>query len=286
MTEKLSLGFSPCPNDTYIFYALVHGLVDTDTIRFADPVLEDVECLNNWALDGKLDITKLSFHAAAHLLDEYSILASGGALGRGCGPLLISGKEMSVDSLSNKRIAIPGKYTTAALLLQMFMPISFEIVEIRFDKIIDAIEDGEVDAGVIIHESRFTYGKRGLVCIQDLGAWWEEETGAPIPLGCIVARRNLGTTKLATINRVIRASVEYANGHFNDCLSYIQKHSQELDTQVVGSHIDLYVNDYSKDLGAEGRRAVELLFQKGRERGVLPGTRLLSPWADGSLTSY
>lgn len=266
----LSLGFSPCPNDTFIFYALVHGMIDTADLRFADPVLEDVEMLNSWALEKRLDVTKLSFHAMGHMLDEYCILSSGSALGRGCGPLLIASKDLPVEKLKDIKIAIPGKLTTAALLLKMFLPENSQLVEMRFDQIMGAIKEGVVDAGVIIHESRFTYGAQGFVCLQDLGQWWEETTEKPIPLGCIAARRSLGVEKLAKIDAAVRASVDYAFTHPDHCLPYIGSHSQETEAVVVQSHIDLYVNDFSKNLGTEGQSAIEILFERGRAVGALP----------------
>jgi 5,8-dihydroxy-2-naphthoate synthase len=266
----LSLGFSPCPNDTFIFYGLVHGRVGCDGLRFSEPVLEDVEQLNNWAVAGSLDVTKLSYHALAHVLDDYCLLKTGGALGRGCGPLLVT-RNAGMTSLSSlKQIAIPGKLTTAALLLQMFLPFSCEFIEMRFDTIVAAVKSGEVDGGVIIHESRFTYEDEGLCCLQDLGEWWEKITGMPIPLGGIAAKRSLGYEKLKAIEKAIGESVEFAFKSPGDCLSYIQNHSQELEKDVVESHIGLYVNDFSRDLGDEGCAAVELFIEKGRSSGALP----------------
>lgn len=225
------------------------------------------------ALAGELDVTKLSYHALGHVLDEYCLLSSGGALGRGCGPLLVAGKaDVHKEQLS--RIAIPGKLTTAALLLQMFLQDDYELVEMRFDHIMDAVSAGLVDAGVIIHESRFTYAQMGLYCVQDLGQWWEETTGMPIPLGGIAARRSLGRERLLVIEALLRASVAYAYSKPDDCLPYIRQHSQELEEGIVKSHIELYVNDFSKDLGEEGKAAVELFLQKGRESGGLPKTAL------------
>lgn len=268
--NTLSLGFSPCPNDTFIFYGLVHGKVGPDDLMFSEPLLEDVEQLNRWAVAGSLDVTKLSYHALAHVLDDYCLLRTGGALGRGCGPLLVT-RDVEKRGLSElKRIAIPGKLTTATLLLQMFLPFPCELVEMRFDSIMAAVKSGEVDAGVIIHESRFTYEQEGLFCLQDLGEWWEETTGMPIPLGGIAAKRSLGHEKLKAIEKAIGDSVEFAFRHPGDCLSYIQKHSQELEKDVVESHIGLYVNDFSKDLGGEGKAAVELFIEKGRSSGALP----------------
>ncbi len=268
--KKYSLGYSPCPNDTFIFYALVHGKIDVTGLLLEEPVLEDVEQLNSWALNGQLDITKLSFHALGHVLDEYCMLSAGSALGRGCGPLLIAGNTMDVGALSKKRIAIPGRLTTAALLLQMFLPESTRLVEMRFDHIMDAVATGHVDGGVIIHESRFTYKDHGLVCLQDLGEWWESETGMPIPLGCIAVRRSLGEERITRIDRAICDSVAFAFEHPDCCLPYIRSKSQETAPDVVQSHIHLYVNDFSKNIGDEGLAAVQLFLEKGRKAGVLP----------------
>lgn len=270
MREKLTLGFSPCPNDTFIFYGLVHGKISPPGIAFAEPALEDVEQLNLWALAKKLDVTKLSFHALAQVLDEYCLLSAGSALGRGCGPLLVAGSVMPVEELKDMTIAIPGKLTTAALLLKMFLPHCHRLLEMRFDHIMGAISDGKVDAGVIIHESRFTYADKGLFCLQDLGQWWEETSGLPIPLGCIAARRSLGKDRIEIIDRAIRASVDYSFTHPDECLPYIRSKSQELDAEVVRSHIQLYVNEFSRDLGREGQAAIKAFMARGRRAGVLP----------------
>lgn len=273
MNPKLSLGFSPCPNDTFIFYALVHGMIDSPGVGFDRPVLADVEQLNLWALSRKLDVTKLSFHALGHVLDEYCLLSAGSALGRGCGPLLVAGAEMPLDTLRQKAIAIPGKLTTAALLLQMFLPDCSQLVEMRFDRIMEAIAAGEVAAGVIIHESRFTYGAKGLFCLQDLGEWWEQSTGLPIPLGCIAARRSLGRQKIEAIDRAIKNSLGYAFDHRDECLPYIRSTSQELEPDIVRSHIELYVNEFSRKLGREGLAAIDAFMESGRRAGVLPESR-------------
>jgi 1,4-dihydroxy-6-naphthoate synthase len=273
MSKALSLGYSPCPNDTFIFYAMVHGRSDTGGIHFSEPLLEDVEQLNQWALAGRLDVTKMSFHAYGHVQDQYCVLAAGSALGRGCGPILIARSAIEPASLCKKRIAIPGKLTTAALLLRLFQPECRELVVMRFDKIIDAVVDGYVDAGVIIHESRFTFQEKGLVCLQDLGNWWEKSFALPIPLGCIAARRSLGEERIQAIDRAIRASVEYAFLHPEQCLPYIRSQSQEMELGVIRSHIGLYVNDFSRDLGVEGFAAIETFLETGRKVGVLPQSR-------------
>lgn len=267
--DTLSLGFSPCPNDTFIFYALVHGLIDAP-VSFQQPQLEDVEQLNHWAVAGKLDVTKLSFHALAHVLDDYVLLRTGSALGRGCGPLLVAKGAGQAQEWSFRRIAIPGKLTTAAMLLQMFLPYPCELVEMRFDHIMDAVKRGEVDGGVIIHESRFTYGTYGLKCIQDLGQWWEDTTSMPIPLGGIAAKRSLGAEKIKAVEKAIGDSVRFAFKQPGRCLPYIRQHSQELEEEVVQSHIGLYVNNFSENLGEEGARAIALFLEKGRTAGGLP----------------
>ena len=269
MSDGLSLGYSTCPNDTFIFEAMVHGRLPS-SIKWQNPFLEDVETLNAWALEKRLDVTKISCHALAYVLDEYCVLSAGAALGRGCGPLLVGGKPMAIESLNGKKVAIPGKYTTAALLLQLLMPNCLELVEMRFDQIMEAIKQQEVAAGVIIHESRFTYQENNLFCLKDLGQWWEDYSGLPIPLGCIVARRNLGKSRLLELEQQIHASLDYAWRNPLVALPYIREYSQELTEDVVRSHIDLYVNDYSSDLGVEGYRAIEAFLAEGRKKNILP----------------
>lgn len=271
---SLSLGFSPCPNDTFIFSHLVHaGQQDVEPL-FSQPCLEDVETLNRWAFEGRLDVTKLSYHALGHVLDEYCVLQSGSALGRGCGPLLIGDGSLSAGDLKGLKVAIPGAFTTAALLFRMFLPDCKDLVEMRFEQIIDSVRKRDVAAGVIIHESRFTYGQEGLVCLQDLGEWWEKVSGLPIPLGCIAARRSLGERTLATIDRYIRESLEHAWAHPDQSRDYICCHAQETDPEVIRSHIALYVNDFSHDLGTEGRAAIEAFIGRGRGAGILPESNL------------
>jgi 1,4-dihydroxy-6-naphthoate synthase len=267
----LSLGFSPCPNDTFIFHALVHGLVDRPSGPF-QPRLEDVETLNQLALAGGLDVTKVSYGAIPFLLEEYVLLRTGGALGRGCGPLLVAREPVSVNTLANARIAIPGRLTTANLLLRLSNPALPEGEETLYSEIMPAVASGKADAGLIIHESRFTYGDHGLVCLLDLGEWWEQETGRPIPLGGIVARRSLGEERIRAVERAIRASVEYAFAHPTASLEYMRRHAQEMDEGVMRSHVDLYVNDFSVELGAEGEAAVRQLLERGAALGLTPAT--------------
>ena len=271
MTEApLSLGFSPCPNDTFIFYALVHGLIDCCRPITRVPRLEDVETLNEWAMRGELDVTKLSFHAYGHVRDRYVLLDSGSALGRGCGPLLISSrKDLRPTDLQKMRVAIPGNYTTAAMLLKLFCP-GIEAVAMRFDTIIGALVEGRIDAGVIIHESRFTYAQHDLYLVQDLGAWWEETSGCPIPLGGIAVRRSLGREIADSLSAAVRESVRWAFANRAECLPYIRSHAQELNDDIIASHIDLYVNQYSVSLGAEGNDAVQSFLARGIAAGIFP----------------
>jgi 1,4-dihydroxy-6-naphthoate synthase len=266
----LSLGFSPCPNDTYIFNGLAHGRTPMAGARFSAPLLEDVETLNDWALQGRLDVTKLSFHALGHVLDRYVLLRAGAALGRGCGPLLITGSGDKPVDMADWRIAVPGAYTTAALLLRLYQPACANLTVLRFDRIMAAIANGEVDAGVIIHESRFTYQQLGLECVQDLGLWWEQTTGLPIPLGCIAARKTLPEPLRAEIEAAIAASIRWADAHPAEGWSYIREHAQEMEPEVISSHIGLYVNHYSRDLGEEGLHAVRELLRRGAEAGLFP----------------
>ncbi|MEW6500328.1 MAG: 1,4-dihydroxy-6-naphthoate synthase [Thermodesulfobacteriota bacterium] len=265
-----TLGFSPCPNDTFIFHALVHGLVGGDCPPFAAPELADVETLNEWALAGRLDVTKLSFHAYGQVLDRYVLLSAGSALGRGCGPLLVARTALEQARLPELTIAIPGRYTTAALLLRLFAPRCTKLAVMRFDRIMPAVAEGRVDAGVIIHESRFTYPQHGLTLIRDLGQWWEAETGVPIPLGGIVARRSLGEATLRAIDRAIRSSVRLAFANPQAARPYIRQHARELDETVIAGHIGLYVNSYSEKLGAEGEAAVREFLRRGAAAGALP----------------
>lgn len=269
MNTLLTLGYSPCPNDTFIFYALTHGRIPLEGLRVEER-LEDVETLNRLALQGTLDLTKISYHALGHLRRDYALLKSGGALGRGCGPLVIAARETSMEELRGKRIAIPGQLTTANLLLQLFGEGYENVLILPFDRIMEAVKRGVAAAGVIIHESRFTYRDHGLVQVLDLGEWWERTTGLPIPLGGILARRSLGASLIRTIDRAVRQSVEYALARPEEPKAYIKTHAQELSDQVTASHIALYVNDFSLDLGEEGVKAVETLFARAEERGIIP----------------
>ncbi|HJV35979.1 1,4-dihydroxy-6-naphthoate synthase [Geomonas sp.] len=272
LSRNLTLGFSPCPNDTFIFDALVHGRVDCDGLTFTER-LEDVETLNKLALSAVLDVSKISYHLLGHILDDYLLLRSGGALGRGCGPLLVAREPLDATRLAGRRIALPGRYTTAALLLRLFDPSLTEFVYLPFDRIMAAVADGSVDAGVIIHESRFTYPSYGLTKVVDLGEWWEQETGHPIPLGGIAARRSLGEDILSALERGIEKSVAFAFQNPGVARPYIRAHSQEMSDQVCDAHIGLYVNDFSRSLGEEGEAAVQLLLERAAAAGIVPPRR-------------
>jgi 1,4-dihydroxy-6-naphthoate synthase len=265
----LTLGYSPCPNDTFIFYPLVHGVVGDPQFSFRER-LEDVETLNRLALACELEITKISFHMLGFIRQEYCLLRSGGALGRGCGPLVVSGRFTEMGQLKGKRIAVPGRYTTASLLLRLFDPELDDIVFLPFHEIMVAVASGQVDAGVIIHESRFTFPEYGLTKLLDLGEWWEKESGHPIPLGGIVAKRSLGKETVAAIDRMLRASVEYGLAHPAEASAYIRAHSQEMSEEVCAAHIRLYVNSFSLDLGSEGEAAVTALLSRAEAAGLVP----------------
>jgi 1,4-dihydroxy-6-naphthoate synthase len=268
--KALSIGFSPCPNDTYIFCGLVKGYVSHPGWDLQSEILEDVETLNEWAMQGSLDITKLSFHALGHVLADYVLLKSGAALGRGCGPLLVAGRKMSPCDFAKMTVAVPGRYTTAAMLLKLYSPAWKKVVMMRFDEIMPAIESGKVDCGLIIHESRFTYKARGLKLIADLGAWWEGISGYPIPLGGIAVKRSLGDKLIEEIDQAIHASIVWARKNPLLCQSYVKEHAQEMEESVISQHISLYVNSFSENLGEEGSAAVAFFLEKGRQAGIFP----------------
>ena len=257
---NLGFGFSPCPNDTFAFDALVHGRIEAPFT--AIPALHDIEELNALAREGRYELTKLSFGALAGLRDSYTLLRSGAALGRGCGPLVVAREPASLAQAATGRIAIPGWDTTAFLLLRLATPALGELVEVRYDRILAAVASGEVDAGLIIHESRFTYAGHGLVELADLGSWWETETGLPIPLGAICARADIGPDLIAAAEDAVRRSVEHAFAHPLASLEYVRAHSQELSDEVCRRHIDLYVNEFTRDLGDDGMAAVDALLAR------------------------
>lgn len=265
---KFTLGYSPCPNDCFIFDALVHHKIDTEGFEF-EVRLEDVETLNTLAQKNVLDITKLSFHAFAYVTNHYILLRSGSALGFNCGPLLIKNKNQPQVLNENSRIAIPGKLTTANFLLSLAYPKLKNKIEYVFNDIENAVLNNEVDAGLIIHENRFTYQDKGLEKIMDLGEYWDALIHAPIPLGGIVMKRSIDTKTIEKVNGLIKKSVAFAFTNPESSMNYVKAHAQEMSEDVMKKHIALYVNDFSLDLGVVGTNAVELLFNKAKEIGLL-----------------
>ncbi len=273
-TRKFKIGFSPCPNDTFIFDALVNGKIDTGEFEF-EPVLEDVQTLNQWALEKKLPVTKLSFGVFPKVLNNYVLLNSGAALGRGVGPLLISDSVMP-GLMATETIAVPGGDTTANLLFSLAYPEAVHKIFLRYDMIEDYVLEGK-GPGVIIHENRFTYQEKGLYKIRDLGEYWEDKTQHPIPLGGIVIDRLLPISVQHSIDRLIRQSIEYAYAAYPKLSGYVKTHAQEMEESVMRKHIDLYVNQFSIDLGIEGKNAIKKLMDVYNSiNGLEPGE--LSPF--------
>jgi 1,4-dihydroxy-6-naphthoate synthase len=271
---ELTIGFSPCPNDTFIFDAMVNGKIDTKGLKF-NYVLEDVETLNRWAQEGKLDITKLSYNAFLHVSDQYALLHSGSALGKGVGPLLIQpkgGKIKTEADVNHAKIAIPGLQTTANLLFTLAFPEATNKTEVLFSEIETKVLSGEFDCGLVIHESRFTYAQRGLEKIKDMGDWWEQTTGAVIPLGGIVVKRNLPYNIYTLIDAIIKESLAYSRKQLPDLSEFIKTNAQEMEENVMRQHIDLYVNEYSDDLGEVGEQAINTLFSKAQSSGIINNT--------------
>jgi 1,4-dihydroxy-6-naphthoate synthase len=276
---KLTLGFSPCPNDTFIFDAMVHGRIDTEGLEF-DYFLSDVEDLNRKALSSEIDISKISYHAYAYAAKNYLILDSGSALGYRNGPLLISKRIINPSAIDKVRIAIPGKLTTANLLFSIAWPEAHNKTEYLFSDIEEALLKDEVDAGLIIHETRFTYFKKGLHKIADMGEYWEMTTGLPIPLGAIVINRNIPDEIAHKVNRVLRKSIEYAYHDSSASYNFVYGNAKEMNSEVMNRHIKLYVNEFSLNLGKKGKESINELFRIAGEKGVipsLPGRIFLSP---------
>ena len=274
---KITLGFSPCPNDTFIFDALVNGKIDTEGLTF-ETFLEDVETLNRWALEGRLDVTKLSLPALFKTTQQYAILTAGAALGKGVGPLLVAKKEVDLASIENLKIAIPGVNTTANFLLNFAFPKAQNKVPTLFSGIEDAVLNGEADLGIIIHENRFTYAQKGLVKMADLGQVWEEKQNAPIPLGCIAVNRKLPVEVQTKIDRLIRKSLQHSFAAYPQISDYVKAHAQAMDESVMRQHIELYVNNYTMDLGPEGQKAIEQFYKIYQQ--TVPGTKAGSLFAE------
>ena len=266
---KLTLGFSPCPNDTFIFDALVHHKIDTEGLDF-EVYLGDVEDLNNKAFNSELDITKISYHAYGYLTNNYVLLDSGSALGKGCGPILVKRSNVETLNIKNATIAIPGKYTTANFLLSIAHPEANNKKEMLFSDIESAVINNDVDAGLIIHENRLTYKEKGLKKIIDLGEYWENTTGVLIPLGGIIIKRDIPKEIILKFNRLLKKSIEYAFDNPDSPLAYMKKHSQEMDKNVMMQHVELYVNKYSIDLGVDGKSAISQMFNLAQEKNIIP----------------
>ena len=266
---RLTLGFSPCPNDTFIFDAMVHGRIDTEGLEF-DYFLTDVEELNRKALSADVDVTKISYHAFAYVAQNYLILDAGSALGHRNGPLLISKNRIGISELPGLKIAIPGKYTTANLLFSIAWPEVVNKTEYLFSDIEDALLKDEVDAGLIIHETRFTYFRRGLHKLADMGEYWETLTGLPIPLGAIVIKRSIPDDIALKVNRVVRRSLEYAYKDSFASYDFVSDNAREMDSTIMNNHIKLFVNEYTLNLGKKGREAIVELFRIAGEKGVIP----------------
>ena len=270
-----TLGFSPCPNDTFIFDALVNKKIDTEGLDF-EVRLEDVETLNQWALKGKLDISKISYGVLPLVLDRYDLLDAGGALGKGVGPLLIAKSPIPLSGLDTRTIAIPGERTTAHLLFSLAFPQARQKQFMIFSSIEEAVLSGQVDCGVIIHENRFTYQQKGLVKLIDLGEFWETTTGCPIPLGGIIFRKEGHPDLQKKVNNLIRKSLEYAFLHYPALPDYVKQHAQEMDEKVMRQHIDLYVNNYSLSLGEDGQKAVRTLLDTFRKIHAGAGSQVIA----------
>ncbi|MFZ7128373.1 MAG: 1,4-dihydroxy-6-naphthoate synthase [Desulfobacterales bacterium] len=267
--RELRIGYSPCPNDTYIFHDLVHRNVNVPGYRIVEE-LHDVETLNRMASDGILELTKLSFHAFLRLGDRYRLLRAGAAMGHGCGPLVVARRRLSRRELRTCRVVLPGEWTSAHLLFRLWAPEVENRFFTRYDRILETVRAGNADCGVIIHENRFTYQRAGFQALVDLGEWWERETGLPIPLGCIAARADVPDDVKTAVECAIRKSIRNAMAAPERCLPYVRRHASEMDAEVLDRHIRTFVNDYSLDLGSRGLEAVSVLRQRSREAGVTP----------------
>jgi 1,4-dihydroxy-6-naphthoate synthase len=266
---NISLGYSPCPNDTFIFGALANAMIDLEDFTFSIR-LEDVETLNQLCATKDLHVTKISIAALAYFLENYALLPCGGALGRSCGPLVVTRPGGRLENMEDSIIAVPGALTTAHLLLSLFLGKRPRVLHMPFDTIMQTVQRGDCDYGVIIHEGRFTYENYGLVALLDLGTWWEQKTGLPIPLGGIGIRRDLGEVTAGKISALIRRSLTFAWKNPSRVQEYIRAHAQDMEDTITRKHIGLYVNDFSMDLGREGRQAIHHLFHAGAEIGLFP----------------
>jgi 5,8-dihydroxy-2-naphthoate synthase len=268
VVKNLRFGYSPCPNDTFMFNAIAGGDVGVCGYRMT-PVLHDVETLNTLALSDTLEVTKLSFYAWLKAKERYRLLGSGAAMGFGCGPVLIARKPLSRSDIHRCRVVLPGRWTTAHLLFRLWAPEAHQRIFTTYDRIFEAISSGQADCGVIIHESRFTFQSAGFISVVDLGAWWEERTGLPIPLGGIAARKNLGEDLIEQIDAAVHKSIRRAMDHPAQTFPYIRKYAQEMDETVLQAHIRTFVNDFSLSLPAKGRQAIRVLESMARDTGAI-----------------
>lgn len=266
---RLTMGISPCPNDTFMFHDVAAGALSSDGYA-VELHLHDIETLNALALEGRYDVTKLSAACALKVGGTYRTLDSGGAFGFGCGPLVVARGPLAPDAVARGRVALPGENTTAHLLFRLWAPHAARRLFVPYDRIVGAVLSGEADVGVVIHESRFVVAEAGLTRLADLGEWWESETGLPLPLGCVAARRSLGDATLADLDRLLRRGIAHSRAEPDATLPYVRRHAAELDDSVIRRHIALYVNDYSDRLGESGRQALTTLERRAREAGVLP----------------
>lgn len=270
---EVTLGHSPDPDDAFMFYALAEHKIDTGGLRFRH-VIEDIESLNRRAMSAELDVTAISIHAYSYVLDQYALLASGASMGDGYGPIIIAREPMGLERLRESRIAVPGKMTTAYLVLRLCLG-DVDSAVMPFDKIMDAVERGQADAGLLIHEGQLTYAERGLEKVLDLGQWWKRETGLPLPLGGNAIKKDLGPELIWKVSRLLRESIEYGLAHRREAVAHSMKYARGMGEQLTDQFVGMYVNRYTLDYGEVGRRAVELLLRRGHEAGIIPRPALL-----------
>jgi 1,4-dihydroxy-6-naphthoate synthase len=270
MTQRLiTVGHSPDPDDAFMFYALAHSKIDTGELRFRHE-LQDIETLNRRAMRGELEVSAVSIHAYAHLLDKYALLPSGCSMGDRYGPMVVARRPLTVEQLKAVRIAVPGTLTTAFLTLRLLLPEGFEYEVLPFDRIIGAVADGQFDAGLIIHEGQLTFQNQGLHLVVDLGVWWQEKTGLPLPLGGNVVRRNLGSETIRQISRLLKESIRYSLEHREAALAYALQYARDMDRDLADRFVGMYVNDWTLDYGPRGREAVRRLLEEGHRAGIIP----------------
>ena len=267
-TEQIRIGHSPDSDDAFMFYALAKGLIPTDGVEIIH-VIEDIESLNRRALNAELEVTAISVHAYAYVADHYALMPCGASIGDRYGPLVVSKEPMQREGLAGKKIAIPGKMTTAYLTLRLCQP-DFEPEVVQFDQILPYVQEGNVDAGLIIHEGQLTYGRAGLHKVVDLGEWWHEETGLPLPLGANAIRRDLGTEKIRRITSLLKQSIQYSLGHREKGLAYAMNYARDMETELANRFVSMYVNNYTLDYGEKGRAGVRELLERGYKSGVIP----------------